>query len=234
MTRILVLALALLAFAIPAWAQDAGVDCASDKYRCQPDCACPDPVLPEDQPCNDLPNGALAVSYPTAAEDVLVLCPTVYMSGAADPETPNFMFYRVETSLENTFSTLTYDSGLVTAFPGTTEHQIVPNGLYPTPIVPGTSYWLRVTDNDDCSITGGPYYANPTPWISLFTVADDVTDNCLGGDADADADADVDADSDADGNGGGGSSGCSVGGPAPSLAALPLLALATLFLRRRK
>ncbi len=241
MTRVRMLFVGLMTvLSGPAWAGvvDAGLDCGIEEYRCDAECSCE--ARFDEAPCNDLPNGTLGVSYPTAADPVEVLCPSVFMSGAADPESPNNMFYRVEISRESAFAVLVYDSGLVTANPGTTEHH-VGNDLYPRPLEAGGNYWLRVTDNDDCSSQPDlVYYANPNPLLVNFTVADSPLDNCTGGgdaDTDADTDADIDADVDADGGGGGGggSAGCrTTGGPAAGvLSFLVLMGLAIIALRRR-
>lgn len=232
-TLYLVVALGSTLMSAAAWAgTDAGPDCASDVNRCTLDCQCEVAI---DPPCNDLPDGALAVSYPTA-DPVEVLCPTMFISGAHDPETPNNVFYRVELSLDSGFGVLTYDSGLFIANPGTTEHQIAPNGLYPNPTEAGGTYWYRVTDNDDCSDSvAGIYYANPDPLVALLRIVESPTDNCTGG-GDADTDVDTDADTDTNGGGGGGgSSGCSTTTGAPGTPGVFLLAaLGAIAFRRRK
>jgi hypothetical protein len=216
---------------------DTGVDCGIEEWRCDEQCSCE--ARFDEDPCNDPPDGILSVSYPTTADPVEVLCPTIFMSGAHDPEnlTSN-LYYRVEIAAENEFAVLVYDSGLISAAGGTTQHQ-VGNDVYPRPLEAGGNYWIRVADHDDCSdgITG-VYYPNPNPLLVNFSVADDATDNCVGGDADTDADtdSDIDADADSDGDGGGGSAcSCRTAGSAAAgaLSVLALVGLALTALRRR-
>ncbi len=188
-----VLALAMLAGASTARAQD----CGAAEDRCLPECMC---EVRGGEPCNDRPDGLLSVSYPTAADPVEVLCPTVFMSGANDPETPENVFYRVEVADDAGFVPVVHDSGLVAADPGVTEYQIIPSVAFPDRLEAGAGYWLRVTDNDDCSDPIASYYVStPTPLLLFFQVSAGAADNCGGaGDVDSDGDSDTDTDSDAD------------------------------------